>query len=81
MLMKATVYTRTVCPKCMLIKMEVKNLGLESSVQFVNIDHDEEAKEKLIEQNFTTVPVLEISGEFISNEALIMERLQVVSSK
>jgi len=71
-------YTRTVCPKCMWIKSELKRAGLEAEV--INVDHDAEAYERLVAAGAMSVPVLEVDGEFIfdTNEMVKqLERLNV----
>ena len=51
------VYTKTVCPKCMLVKSLLDDKEL--SYEIVNIDQDEEGKNKLITANIMSVPVVE----------------------
>lgn len=58
-------YTKTVCPKCLLIKSELNVAGLEGQYEMINIDHDHEAKEKIINAGFMTVPILEVGGKLI----------------
>lgn len=68
-------YTRTVCPKCMWIKSELQRAGAE--VEIINVDHDEQAFERLVEAGAKAVPVLEVNGSFIfdTNEMVqVLER-------
>lgn len=58
-------YTKTVCPKCMLVKSELTVAGLADKFETINIDHDETAKEKIINAGFMSVPILEIDGELL----------------
>lgn len=58
-------YTKTVCPKCMLIKSELSVAGLEGQFETINIDHDDSAKEKIVNAGFMTVPILEVGGKLI----------------
>ena len=58
-------YTRTVCPKCMLIKSELNVAGLEGQYEMINIDHDDRAKEKIVNAGFMSVPILEVGGKLI----------------
>lgn len=51
-------YTKTVCPKCMLVKSELNVAGLEGKYEIINIDKDEQAKEKIINAGFMSVPIL-----------------------
>jgi len=55
-------YTKTVCPKCMLIKSTLDATGLECDV--VNIDENEEAKDLIVSKGFMSVPIIEVDGEF-----------------
>ncbi len=57
-----TLFTRTVCPKCMGVKnrLNAEGIGFEA----INIDLEENAQhaERLRESNFMSVPVLEVDG-------------------
>lgn len=71
-------YTKTVCPKCMWIKSEIARSEL--AIEIINIDHDEAAREKLIENGVMSLPVMEANGVFIldTNDMVKqMERLSV----
>ncbi|UZN00624.1 glutaredoxin [Lysinibacillus sp. MHQ-1] len=43
-------YTKTICPKCLWVKSELQRAGLEAEI--VNIDHDEQAKQTIIDAGF-----------------------------
>ena len=62
-------YTKTACPKCMLIKSEFNVAGLEGQYEMINIDHDDSAKEKIVNAGFMTVPILEIGDQIIHDFA------------
>lgn len=62
-------YTRTVCPKCMLIKSELTVAGLDGQYETINIDQDSEAKERIVNAGFMSVPILEVDGNFIHDFA------------
>ena len=62
-------YTRTVCPKCMLIKSELNEAGLDGQYETINIDLDNAAKEKIMNAGFMSVPILEVKGTFIHDFA------------
>lgn len=65
-------YTRTVCPKCLWIKSEAMRAGVE--VEIVNIDHDEEARERLIAAGIMSVPAMESDGAFlVSPEEMVRQ--------
>lgn len=58
-------YTKTVCPKCMLVKSELTVAGLVDQVETINIDQDELAKERIMNAGFMSVPILEVDGELL----------------
>ncbi len=58
-------YTKTVCPKCMLMKFELNKAGFEGNYTIINIEQDEQAKNRLIDAGILSVPVLEVDGELI----------------
>lgn len=53
-------FTKTICPKCMLVKATLERNNLQYEV--VNIDECPEAREQLIANGFMSVPVL-FNGE------------------
>lgn len=57
-----TVYSKTVCPKCMLLKSELKRKGIE--FEEVNIDHDEQAYSELKDKGFMSLPVATHDGNY-----------------
>lgn len=59
---KVIVYTRTVCPKCMLVKQMMDSAGVE--YETINLDHDEEAEEMMREKGFMALPIAQYDGEF-----------------
>lgn len=69
-------YTKTVCPKCMWIKSELQRAGVQA--EMVNIDHDENAREYLLQAGIMRVPVMEMDGELILDQAEMLERLERV---
>ncbi|MFY3791322.1 glutaredoxin family protein [Ureibacillus sp. MALMAid1270] len=70
-------YTKTICPKCMWVKSELQQAGLE--VEVINIDHNEEAKQKILNEGFLSVPVLEIDGELIGDVKEIISKIELVA--
>ncbi|MEF3313534.1 glutaredoxin [Paenibacillus sp. GYB004] len=70
-------YTKTVCPKCMWIKSEIARSGL--AVEIVNIDHDEDARERLLEAGVTSLPVMEAGGEFIFDTSEMVKLMEQVN--
>ncbi|MBO9605252.1 MAG: glutaredoxin [Paenibacillaceae bacterium] len=67
-------YTKTVCPKCMWIKSEIARTDL--AIEIINIDHDEAARERLIEVGMLSLPVMEADGEFIHDPNEMMKRVE-----
>lgn len=67
-------YTKTICPKCLWVKDTIKRKGLD--VEILNTDHNEEAKQVLIDNGIMAVPVLEVDGELIVDVAKQMELLE-----
>ena len=67
-------YTKTICPKCLWVKSELSQVGLE--VELINIDHDQEAMLKITAAGFSSVPILEVNGEFISDVASILNTIE-----
>lgn len=58
-------YTRTVCPKCFGVKAAIEENNL--NVEFINIDHDAAALQKIQNNNISSVPVLEVNCELIAD--------------
>lgn len=67
-------YTKTVCPKCLWIKSEWQRSGMEAAI--VNIDHDEEARERLVAAGVRSVPALEADGVFIVDPQEMLKQLE-----
>ena len=70
-------YTKTVCPRCLWIKSEAQRSGKQ--VDIVNIDHDEAARERLVQAGVKSVPVLEADGRFWTDTEDMMEKLGVAN--
>ena len=70
-------YTKTVCPRCLWIKSEAQRSGKQ--VDIVNIDHDEAARERLVQAGIKSVPVLEAGGRFWTDTEDMMEKLGVAN--
>ena len=67
-------YTKTICPKCLWVKSELSQVGLEA--EFINIDHDQQAMLKITAAGFSSVPILEVNGEFIGDVPTILNRIE-----
>lgn len=70
-------YTKTICPKCLWVKSELQNAGLEADI--INIDHDEQAKQKIIEAGFLSVPVLEVEGKLIGDVKEVISQIELIA--
>lgn len=71
-------YTKTICPKCLWVKSELEAANLP--VEIVNIDHDEHAKQAVMDAGFMAVPVLEVNGEWLADTHVIMDRIATLSA-
>ena len=67
-------YTKTVCPKCLWVKSELSQVGIEA--ELINIDQDEQAMIKITEAGFSSVPILEVNDELIGDVATILSRIE-----
>ncbi|MFJ7918647.1 glutaredoxin family protein [Lysinibacillus fusiformis] len=70
-------YTKTICPKCLWVKSELQRAGLEAEI--VNIDHDEQAKQTIIDAGFLSVPVLEVDETFVGDVQEIVSRIEMIT--
>ncbi len=70
-------YTKTICPKCLWVKSELQRAGLEAEI--VNIDHDEQAKQTIMEAGFLSVPVLEYKETLIGDVKEIVSQIELIS--
>ncbi|MCH7321966.1 glutathione S-transferase N-terminal domain-containing protein [Solibacillus sp. MA9] len=71
-------YTKTICPKCLWVKSELEAANLQ--VEVINIDHDENAKQTVVDAGFLAVPVLEVNGEWFAEPSSIMDRIAELSA-
>lgn len=55
-------YTKTVCPKCVVAKAMLNG----NNIQFeaINVEQDEEARFKLKELGFLSVPIAELNDKY-----------------
>ena len=70
-------YTKTICPKCLWVKSELQRAGLE--VEIMNIDHNEQAKQTIIDAGFLSVPVLEFNKKFIGDVKEIVSQIELIA--
>ena len=71
-------YTKTICPKCLWVKSELQAANLH--VEMINIDHDQTAKEAILNAGYMTVPVLEINGEWFADTTSIIAQIEKLSA-
>ena len=71
-------YTKTICPKCLWVKSELQAANL--TVEMINIDHDETAKEAVLNAGYMTVPVLEVNGEWFADTTSIIAQIEKLSA-
>jgi glutaredoxin len=55
-------YTKTVCPKCVVAKAMLNGNDIE--FEAINVDQDEEAKNKLKDLGFMSVPIAELNDKY-----------------
>ncbi|MFF5995701.1 glutaredoxin [Lysinibacillus sp. KU-BSD001] len=71
-------YTKTICPKCLWVKSELQQAGL--SADWINIDHDTAAMEKIQQAGFSSVPILEVNGELIGDIPNILSKIEAMQA-
>lgn len=59
------VYTRTVCPKCVVAKAVLEENGVEFKT--INLEEDEESATLLREKGFMAAPIIEHNDQFFTN--------------
>jgi glutaredoxin-like YruB-family protein len=61
---KARLFSTPICPYCLTLKRFLEEKGVE--VEGVDVSSDEKARDEMVEKTKqTSVPVLDIEGEFI----------------
>lgn len=70
-------YTKTICPKCLWVKSELQRAGIDAEV--VNIDHNEQARQAIVDAGFLSVPVLEKNGQFIGDVKEIVSQIELIT--
>ena len=66
-------YTKTLCPKCLWVKNELDQVGVE--VEMVNMDHDASAKQEVMDQGFMAAPILRDGDVWYGTVEEIIERI------
>jgi glutaredoxin len=68
------VYTRTVCPKCIVAKAMLEDSELE--YELINVDKNKDAKQKLNDLGFMAAPIVEHDGKFYPSMPEIQKLIQ-----
>lgn len=62
--MKVRLFSTPICPYCLTLKRFLEEKGIE--VESIDVSSDESARNEMVENTKqTTVPVLEVEGEYI----------------
>jgi glutaredoxin len=62
--MKVRLFSTPICPYCLTLKRFLEEKGIE--VESIDVSSDEKARDEMVENTKqTTVPVLEVEGEYI----------------
>jgi glutaredoxin len=62
--MKVRLFSTPICPYCLTLKRFLEEKGIE--IEEVDVSADEKSREEMVEKTKqTTLPVLDINGEFI----------------
>jgi len=62
--MKARLFSTPICPYCLTLKRFLEEKKIE--VETIDVSSDEKARDEMVEKTQqTTVPVLEVNGEYI----------------
>ncbi|GMX58783.1 MAG: glutaredoxin 3 [Candidatus Microsyncoccus archaeolyticus] len=62
--MKVRLFSTPICPYCLTLKRFLEEKGIE--VEVIDVSIDEAARNELVEKTKqTTLPVLDVEGEFI----------------
>ncbi|MDM5332186.1 glutaredoxin [Ureibacillus composti] len=70
-------YTKTICPKCLWVKSELQRAGIDAEV--INIDHNEQARQAIVDAGFLSVPVLEKNGQFVGDVKEIVSQIELIT--
>lgn len=62
-------YTKTVCPKCIVAKAMLSDSEIEFTE--VNVESNDEAREKLLDLGYSSAPIVEHDGNYYTNEQLL----------
>ncbi|KON90274.1 hypothetical protein AF332_11985 [Sporosarcina globispora] len=58
-------YTKTVCPKCMVAKSFFDNNDI--LYEAINLDQNESARDELVSKGFMAAPIVEFEGKYYTN--------------
>lgn len=69
-----TLYSKTVCPKCIVAKAMLEDSGIKYEV--INMDNDIESRDRLVDLGFMSAPIAEYEGKYYANTNQIQELIQ-----
>jgi len=67
-------YTKNICPKCMLAKVWINESG--KNVGIINLDEHEEVRDELVLKGFSSMPILEVNDVFYTDIKEIQEIIE-----
>jgi len=77
---KITLYQFEGCPYCAMVRAKLEELGLEYNKVNVSRDREDPQRKELMEKsNVSTVPVIDIDGEFTGESEIIIQKLETLS--
>lgn len=71
-------YTKTICPKCLWVKAELKQKNID--VTEINIEHDDEACAFLQSEGVLAVPALQVGDTLYTTTADIFAQIGVMTA-
>jgi len=75
--LKITLYQFEDCPFCRMVRQKLEELGLKYDAIEVSRDRDDPQRKELLEKSgISTVPVIDIDGEWTGESDLIIEKLE-----
>jgi glutaredoxin len=77
MVAKINLYQFETCPFCAKVRAKLEKLGFKYEKVNVSYDKESEERKNLLEKSkVSTVPVIEIDGEFTGDSEMIIKKLE-----
>ena len=74
---KITLYQYEDCPFCIMVKDKLEELGFKYKKIEVSMDREDPKRKELLEKSgVSTVPVIDIDGEFTGESYVIVNKLE-----